>query len=777
MATINELSLNLFYGSTPASTTASADPHYRPLNPNAKPVRASATTKARKRPQYATSVPTFRSFDDARPGTASVTSAASEQKEQEEGEERKEEDGGKSAAGKKYIKPTPLRELPKLKERQHTSLPAAALLTPASALSNPALFSSTSASFTELSLSARLVAVLSSRLSITTPTRIQSLAIPPLLARHDALIRSATGSGKTLAYLLPLLQSLTDASLAAPLTRQSGVLAIILAPTRELVVQIHTTLSALLLSFHWLVSTALMGGEAKAREKARLRKGVNIIVATPGRLSDHLHTTERLRVDRVRWLVLDEADRLLSLGLGKEVSDIVRRVDEEGAKRREAEERKEEAKEAGGAGGRRQTVLVSATIDTDVQQLADVALNHPVHIGFGGEKPSTADSTTASPATTDSPAPSHAADKDTAVASSLPELPSTITHYYLQVESRHRLVALCAFLRQQLLLRERKGLKCKMIVFFATCNSVEFHHQLLSALFWPPTTTATATAGVSDGATPLLSCPLYKLHGNIVQAERTATYHAYSASSSSLLLCTDVAARGLHLPAVDWIVQYDVPEDSDEYVHRVGRCGRVGREGAGVIMLTEKEMGYLQLLPPAIEFTALPLAPILSSLRLGTSLPPPSSASLPAGALLQRLVESIVSGRREVYEAAVRGYQSWVRAYAGKKGKAMRRLFHVGMLHLGHVCRSFGLGDEPTRVGKVKASGGGGGAGGEVDGVRLKTRKEEERERVKAEKASGAVAGAGGDKRGLKGRRAELVQETVALFKKRKVDSMSEFAA
>ena len=515
-----------------------------------------------------------------------------------------------------------------------------------------------------------------------------------------------------------------------------------------------------------------MGGEAKAREKARLRKGVNIIVATPGRLMDHLQTTERLHVDRVWWLVLDEADRLLSMGLGKEVSEIVRRVDEEASKRRE--ERKEAE---GGVDGRRQTVLVSATIDKDVQQLADVALNNPVFIGF--------DDTT-SPAAPASPSASSTAASPTASTStttSLPQLPDTITHHYLQVESRHRLVALCAFLRQQQLQREKRGLKCKMIVFFATCNSVEFHYQLLSTLFWPHTAstqTVEAEGGEGEAATPLLSCPLYKLHGNINQHERTATYHAYSSSSSSLLLCTDVAARGLHLPAVDWIVQYDVAEDSDEYVHRVGRCGRVGREGLGVIFLTEKEMGYLQLLPASITFNALPLAPILSSLRLNTALPPPSASSLPAGALLQRLIESIVSGRRDVYESAVRGYQSWVRAYAGKKGKQMRRLFHVGMLHLGHVCRSFGLGDEPTRVGrvqlKVRA-----GEGGEADGVRVRTRKEEERERTKeakvTEKERVATGAAGGEKGKLKGKKAESVQETVALFKKRKVDSMSEFAA
>ena len=582
-----------------------------------------------------------------------------------------------------------------------------------------------------------------------------------------------------MAYLLPLLQSLTEVSLSTPLTRQSGVLAIVLVPTRELVIQINTTLSALLLSFHWLVSTSLMGGEAKAREKARLRKGVNIIVATPGRLMDHLQTTERLHVDRVRWLVLDEADRLLSMGLGREVSDIVKRVDEEGRRRRE--ERKE-PEVGSGDGVRRQTVLVSATIDKDVQQLADVALNNPVHIGFD------ATTTPAAPASPSSADPLSAA--STSTAASQPQLPDTITHHYLQVESRHRLVALCAFLRQQVLVREKKGLKCKMIVFFATCNSVEFHYQLLSALFWPPTTAnnSNEAAAPAATATPLLSCPLYKLHGNINQQERTTTYQTYSTASSALLLCTDVAARGLHLPAVDWIVQYDVAEDSDEYVHRVGRCGRVGREGSGVLFLTEAEVGYLELLPPSISFQALPLAPILSSLRLNTNLPPPSAASLPAGALLQRLIESIVSGRRDVYEAAVRGYQSWVRAYAGKKGKVMRRLFHVGMLHLGHVCRSFGLGDEPTRVGKVQVTKVATGGTGEVDGVRVRTRKEEERERMKAEKgkekgkaaaaaAAAAVAAGGGEKGKVKGKKADDIQDTVALFKKRKVDSMSEFAS
>ena len=758
MSTINELSLNLFYGSTPAaSSSAPTDPYERPLNPNAKPFKP--VIKPRKRPRYPTSVPSFPSYQPA----------PTEHKEPTE--EEATADDGSSRPAKRYIKPAPLRELPKLKARTHTELPASALLTPASALSNPALFSATPTSFAALALSPRLVATLESRLSITTPTRIQSLALPPLLGRRDALLRSATGTGKTLAYLLPLLQSLTAASLSAPLTRQSGVLAIVLAPTRELVIQINSTLTALLLSYHWLVTTALMGGEAKAREKARLRKGVNVIVATPGRLMDHLRTTERLVVDKVRWLVLDEADRLLSMGLGREVSDIVKRVDEEGRRRRSEEEKKEGTAADGAMEGRRQTVLVSATIDKDVQQLADVALHNPVHIGFDDP------ATTATAATTaDSPAsPSTTPTAAAAAATSLPQLPDTITHYYVQVESRHRLVALCAFLRQQLLVREKRGLKCKAIVFFATCNSVEFHYQLLSALFWPPIS-GTGTAEAPEGAeaadaTPLLSCPLYKLHGNINQHERTATYHAYSASSSSLLLCTDVAARGLHLPAVDWIVQYDVAEDSDEYVHRVGRCGRVGREGQGLLFVTEKEMGYLQLLPPAIAFTALPLAPILSSLRLNTNLPPPSTTSLPAGALLQRLIESIVSGRREVYEAAVRGYQSWVRAYAGKRGKQMRRVFHVGLLHLGHVCRSFGLGDEPTRVGKARVAEGG---GGEVGGVRVRTRKEEERARVKAEKGKekhekAATAAAG--------KRAESVQETVALFKKRKVDSMSEFAA
>ena len=344
-------------------------------------------------------------------------------------------------------------------------------------------------------------------------------------------------------------------------------------------------------------------------------------------------------------------------------------------------------------------------------------------------------------------------------------MPDSISHYYLQVESRHRLVALAAFLRQQLLQAERKGGSCKSIVFLSTCSTVDFHHLLFSHLCWPPPAPASSSSSSgssAEEATPLLSCPVYRLHGDMEQTERTAVFHSFSAASSSLLLCTDVAARGLDMPAVDWIVQYDVAEELQHYTHRVGRCGRLGRAGSAVVFLTEREMPYLGMLPAAIQFQPLTLPPILASLRLKTALPPPSSSPVPAGALLQRLIESMVAGDRSLYSAACRAYQTWLRAYAGHS-REMKAAFRVAALHLGHVCRSFGLGDEPSRVAKVRQPAAEHGEG--KAGLR----------RAKAQQQGGK-----GEEGGRKTQRAERQLEQGALLKRRKVDSrvrMAEFAA
>ena len=149
-------------------------------------------------------------------------------------------------------------------------------------------------------------------------TEAQYSSIPLLLKRKDVLVKSQTGSGKTLAYAIPIVQTLQQIS--PKIDRTSGILALVIVPTRELVLQTYTWFVKILKPFTWVVASYLMGGEKKKSEKARIRKGVNILVSTPGRLLDHLSSTKNLNLGRLQWLVLDEADRLLDLGYEKDVA-------------------------------------------------------------------------------------------------------------------------------------------------------------------------------------------------------------------------------------------------------------------------------------------------------------------------------------------------------------------------------------------------------------------------------------------------------------------------
>ena len=155
----------------------------------------------------------------------------------------------------------------------------------------------------------------------TQLTAIQRLGIPALLSGKNVVLRSETGSGKTLTYLVPLLEKLSYHSLnVEKIHRDTGTMAIIFSPTRELAVQIDIELRKLLKLFYYVVPTTLMGGESASREKARLRKGCTVIIATPGRLLYHLKNTQALKLDNLQSLIFDEADRMLDMGFEQEMS-------------------------------------------------------------------------------------------------------------------------------------------------------------------------------------------------------------------------------------------------------------------------------------------------------------------------------------------------------------------------------------------------------------------------------------------------------------------------
>lgn len=538
----------------------------------------------------------------------------------------------------------PTVDLPKTEEAPHISRGA-----PSNA---PLRDTST---FEGLGLDKLLVRHLKGKMAVTAPTGVQRSSLPYMLSSpldldqasapfddeeeepnpsralapppRDVFIQSQTGSGKTLTYLLPIIQTLLPLSRLSYIDRSIGTLAIILAPTRELAQQISKVLEQLLsLSLagsdedeapmtRWLVSGLLTGGSTKTHEKAKLRKGVPILVATPGRLLDHLQNTTAFKFAKTMFLVLDEADRLMDLGFEETIQGIIRALDG----RRRAEINGEDTAEVGrmrwGYWTRgRQNVLCSATVDAKVQKLAGAALQDPIVFRAepeaGEEVKKEKD-----------PAVTAAIESANAIVLPSPSEkftpPSQLSQKYVVVPTKLRLVTLIALLRS-LVGKKDTEVGNKVIVFMSTTDAVDFHWKLLGGMKMgqeaesatmdeegeesaddesaeeedpekPKAKKAKAKTKenteepISLSSALFPSASLHRLHGSLPLRSRLASLSAFAASSSSpsILICTSVASRGLDLPLVRSVVQYDLPTEggANEYVHRVGRTARAGKGG------------------------------------------------------------------------------------------------------------------------------------------------------------------------------------------------------
>ncbi|KAK5129543.1 hypothetical protein LTR08_003164 [Meristemomyces frigidus] len=565
------------------------------------------------------------------------------------------------------------------------------------------------ATFTNLGLSSTLASHLLNKMGLKAPTAIQRKAVQQLCAANtDAFIQAETGSGKTLAYLLPIVQRITQLSqqmkdAGQKFTRESGLFAIVLAPTRELSKQISTVLEGLLSCCHWIVGGIVIGGEKKQSEKARLRKGVNILVATPGRLADHFNNTEVLDVSKVRWLVLDEGDRLVELGFEQDIQKIVSVLNLRGRKAQESP--------IPGLPERRTTVLCSATIKADVEQLRSIALKDPVSIAVDAREAAEA-----------------GADPSIEQAFSAP---AQLKQGYAVVPAKQRLVTLVAALKQAF---KRKGSVMKCIVFISCADSVDYHFEVLTRLG-----SSKAGAGqdndddrsgvqrvpvaklsksdkipqghtISDTRTQGLATSfsnsddpvqLFRLHGSLQQATRTSTLKAFTkCTEPAVLICTDVASRGLDLPNVDLVIEYDAPFSKDDHLHRVGRTARAGKDGRAMIFLMPgSEEGYVEVLKEgkprnltrhdADELLKKGFAPATGVVT--------DSSWEQLATNWQLDVERWAAEHPRHLEQARRAYQSHIRAYATHVA-AERSIFDMKQMHLGHLAKAFGLRDKPGSI-------------------------------------------------------------------------------
>ncbi|KAI8136883.1 P-loop containing nucleoside triphosphate hydrolase protein, partial [Fennellomyces sp. T-0311] len=582
-----------------------------------------------------------------------------------------------------------------------------------------------STTFTGLGIETDLCTLLGNKLSVEAPTNVQRKAIPTLLGPSrtvlnatipdhdvDAVVQAETGSGKTLTYLLPVVNRLLQASTvtsdyAGFGDRSIGTVAIVLTPTRELAQQVTQVLSKLVnvprsqdvRRLHWIVPGMLIGGENKNKEKARLRKGVNVLVSTPGRLLDHLENTQSFNVRQLRWLILDEADRLLDLGFEETLTKIMKIIDE---RTKQAPEPKfEAALKTKFWPSKRQTVLCSATLRDDVKHLAGVALDRPVFIS--GTDETMEDKTTTEKYST----------------------PNQLKQTYTITPAKLRLVTLATLIRSCFWDAQRKRAKTsKVIVFLSCCDSVDFHYTLFGNAGKQQQEDDDKDDDDDNDEDKVMSkalnkimgkvdekkkmdvdemdlgylmshllgdVPVFRLHGELDQKARTQSYTQFSQTSSGVLLCTDVAARGLDMPDVDRIIQYDPPTDLKDYVHRVGRTARLGKAGSAALFLLPSEMEYLDIL----KAQALYPEPVTFE-NILSSLSPKADYQTPAQDLQNKMEQYVLQNEENVLLAR-KAYWSSMRAYA-THAAAEKHIFHVRKLHLGHMAKSFALREAPSKL-------------------------------------------------------------------------------
>ncbi|KAJ4353445.1 ATP-dependent RNA helicase dbp4 [Didymosphaeria variabile] len=355
--------------------------------------------------------------------------------------------------------------------------------------------------FTDLPLSGATKAGLKSA-HFSMMTDIQAKAIPIALKGHDILGAAKTGSGKTLAFLIPVLENLYRLQHIGP---DAGLGALIISPTRELAIQIFDILRKIGKHGHMFAAGLVIGGKSLEAEREALTR-MNILVATPGRILQHLSQTVAFNVDDLKMLVLDEADRILDMGFQRDVDAILEYLPKE-----------------------RQTMLFSATQSRKVSDLARLSLHEPEYVSV------------------------HAEDKSAT--------PKTLQQNYFVCPVEEKLDMLWSFIQA--------SKKRKILCFFSSAKMVRFVYESFRHM----------QPGI----------PLLHLHGRQKQGARLDVTTKFANAKFSCLFATDVAARGLDFPAVDFVIQVDCPEDVDTYIHRVGRTARYNREGRGVLFLAPSE--------------------------------------------------------------------------------------------------------------------------------------------------------------------------------------------
>ncbi|HRB29644.1 MAG: DEAD/DEAH box helicase [Nitrosomonas sp.] len=366
-------------------------------------------------------------------------------------------------------------------------------------------------SFSTFGLSDEIIRAVTER-GYTVPTPIQTQAIPAVLAGGDLLAGAQTGTGKTAGFTLPILHRLSDKSIKGPSSGRPPIRALILVPTRELAAQVEESVRDYG-KYLKLSSMIMIGGVNINPQITRLKSRVDILVATPGRLLDHVQQ-KTLSLSHIEILVLDEADRMLDMGFIRDIKKILALLPKQ-----------------------RQNLLFSATFSDGIQSLANNLLNKPVMIEVARRN-----------ATTDK-----------------------VTHVVHPVDRDRKKELLAHLIKQhrwsQVLVFTRTKHGANKLVEFLLANNI----------------------------------PALAIHGNKSQSARTLALAKFKTGGLQVLVATDIAARGIDINELPHVVNFELPNVAEDYIHRIGRTGRAGAEGDAVSLVCVDETKLLTAIEKLIK--------------------------------------------------------------------------------------------------------------------------------------------------------------------------------
>ena len=470
-------------------------------------------------------------------------------------------------------------------------------------------------------------------------TTIQARSFDPINRKRNCVMKSETGSGKTLAYLVPILNQLLN--FEQKIDRKDGTYVLIICPTRELCIQVVNVYQKLMQYLPWIVCGMLVGGESISHEKARIRKGLNVVIGTPGRILYHMQNTENFkRLDKLQYQIFEECDRTQDLGFKKEVDDIL------------------------------EILQGHLNIHDLCRQLVAASFNHKM------------ENLCQETQFLESEIPNLeqlGRSKEASMQDLIEniEIPASQKQNFIVIAERQKISFLITLLCEQ---AQTKG-----IIFVATADMANFLEKLQNNLTFM---FESRKVDINGQRVIPAEQKIFKLHGHIKQEERAKIFNDFNATTNAWLISTDVGCRGLDFKDTKIVIIFDVPQDMTDYVNRIGRTARISAAGSSILFLNYSEELFAEKIIDTYHIYKYNPVPVFD--MFFDRIKDKEAQWQNTHEYVDGIVRKFVQNRedKENYYLARRAYNSFCRAYARMRD---RECFNLKNLNLLSITKSYGM--------------------------------------------------------------------------------------